>query len=103
MTAPVHPTQLYYSGGASVIALTLWLLEKKIGTVHRKAPVAVLWPVLMVLYGLERAFIDVLREGDRIGPFKLGQALGIAVAIGGMVWLFRSISVLRSNCPESGR
>lgn len=103
MTAPVHPTQLYYSAGASAIALLLWCIEAKIGTADRKSPVAVLWPVLMVLYGLERAFVDVLREGDRIGPFKLGQALGIAVAIAGMVWLFRSIAVLRSNCSDLGR
>ena len=103
MAAPVHPTQLYYSAGAFSIGMFLWFIERRIGTSDRRSPVAVLWPILMVLYGAERAMVDILREGDRIGPFKLGQALGIAVALAGMVWLFRSISILRSNCYGQAR
>lgn len=89
--ALVHPTQLYYSFGAAVIALVLWALERKIGKGGRKTRAAFLWPVLMVLYGGERAFLDFLREGDRIGPLKLGQSLGMAVAVAGVVWLYRDI------------
>lgn len=98
MAQSVHPTQLYYSTGALAIALLLWFIEKRIGAGERRVSVAVLWPVLMVLYGMERAFIDVLREGDRIGPFKLGQGLGIVVALAGVVWFLRSLSAFRSNC-----
>ncbi len=94
---PVHPTQLYYSFGAMTIALVLWAMEKRIGMGERTVGVAFMWPALMVLYGAERAFVDFLREGDRIGPLKLGQGLGIAVSIVGIAWLCRSLFALRSG------
>ncbi|MCF4113087.1 MULTISPECIES: prolipoprotein diacylglyceryl transferase [Dethiosulfovibrio] len=91
---PVHPTQLYYSFGALAIAMLLWSIEGRIGAGDRKTPVAVLWPLLMVLYGAERFFVDILRDGDRIMGFKVGQGLGFLVALAGILWLSRSLSVV---------
>jgi phosphatidylglycerol:prolipoprotein diacylglycerol transferase len=48
----------------------------------------------MVLYGAERFFVDILRDGDRIMGFKVGQGLGFLVALAGVLWLSRSLSVV---------
>jgi phosphatidylglycerol:prolipoprotein diacylglycerol transferase len=48
----------------------------------------------MGLYGAERFFVDILRDGDRIMGFKVGQGLGFLVALAGVLWLSRSLSVV---------
>lgn len=90
-----HPTQLYYSLGASLILMILLFIEKKVGSgSRRKIKGAVLWPVFMILYGGMRFLVDFLRVGDRIMGLRTGQFVGIGVLIAGIGWL---VSTLNSH------
>ena len=83
-----HPTQLYYSFGATIILCVLYFLEKKIGLGNiRRFHGAVLWPVFMIMYGAMRLFVDFLRVGDRMLGLRTGQFVGAAVLVAGLFWL----------------
>ncbi len=87
-----HPTQLYYSFGATIILGILYFLEKKIGSGNmRKCHGAVLWPVFMILYGAMRFIVDFLRVGDRMLGLRTGQFVGAAVLLAGLFWLVFSL------------
>lgn len=87
----VHPTQLYYSVGGLVMLFVLYMFEKYIGRGDRLVKKAFLWPLFMFMYGTERFIVDFLRGGDRIAGLKVGQGLGVIVAISGIVWLINSL------------
>lgn len=59
----VHPTQLYSSANAFVLALILYGLWKKIG---RLRPGAVAG-IMLILYGITRFFLEALRDDN---PFE---------------------------------
>ncbi|MBL3593700.1 MAG: prolipoprotein diacylglyceryl transferase [Synergistaceae bacterium] len=83
-----HPTQLYYSFGAALIFLALFLGERVWPPVERRARSgALLWPLFMVLYGGMRFFVDFLRYGDRVMGLRTGQIVGFGVALAGLIWL----------------
>ncbi len=83
-----HPTQLYYSFGAALIFVILFAGERVWPPVERRARSgAILWPLFMILYGGMRFFVDFLRHGDRIMGLRVGQIVGVAVAVAGLIWL----------------
>jgi phosphatidylglycerol:prolipoprotein diacylglycerol transferase len=87
-----HPVQLYYSAGAIMIFVFLFIAEKKINGIYnpyRRS--SVLWPLFMIFYGLMRFSLDFLREGDRIAGLRTAQLVGIGVIIVGVVWISVSI------------
>lgn len=83
-----HPTQLYYSLGAVAILLLLSFLEHRHPPAARKARgAALLWPVFMIAYGVQRLLVDFLRAGDRVGGLRLAQIMGAAIILWGTCWL----------------
>ena len=80
----VHPTQLYEAASMLVVFAVLWSLRK------RGRPVGWLFGLYLVLAGVERFLVEILRAKDDrfLGPFTLAQlASVIIVAIGAMLLL----------------
>jgi phosphatidylglycerol:prolipoprotein diacylglycerol transferase len=85
---PVHPTQLYEIGLASIIFAILWHLGTK-----RGLRTGQLFSLFLVLYGIERFFIEFVRaKSDRfVFGLSTAQIMSIGLVIGGAVlWQRRS-------------
>lgn len=80
---PVHPTALYETIGAFVIAGTLWALGRRLGP-------AGVFGAYLALSGLARFLVEIIRINDRV-LFGLSEAqlfglLSVGVGIGLIVW-----------------
>jgi phosphatidylglycerol---prolipoprotein diacylglyceryl transferase len=84
---PVHPTQLYEMGLASIMFVILWQVGAK-----RGLRVGQLFSLYMVLYGVERFGIEFVRaKSDRIFlagiGFSTSQIMSVLlVALGAFLW-----------------
>lgn len=87
-----HPVQLYYSAGAFLILLILFMTEKRLNNSYPRRKGAVLWPLFMVLYGSFRLVVDFVREGDRIAGLRTAQIVGIGIAAVGILWIISSLN-----------
>lgn len=79
----VHPTQIYETAmGVAMFAL-LWRWR---GHRHQEGW---LFGAYMVLAGIERFIVEFFRAKDDrfFGPFTAAQAIGIAIALGGVAWM----------------
>jgi phosphatidylglycerol---prolipoprotein diacylglyceryl transferase len=86
----VHPTQLYEAAAMLVVFAGLWSLRK------RGRPVGWLFGLYLVLAGIERFLVEILRAKDDrfLGPFTLAQLTSvIIVAIGTLlIYMWRRAS-----------
>lgn len=79
----VYPTQLFEAAAAFVVFAVLWRLRN-----HRHAA-GWLFSVWLVLAGVERFFVEILRvKDDRfLGPISSAQILSVGlVLLGGWLW-----------------
>jgi len=77
----VHPTQLYESGGALLIFFVLvWLAR-------RRPASGVIFGVFLVLFGIERFLVEILRAKDDrfIGMFTVAQVISAILVIAGIL------------------
>lgn len=75
----VHPTQLYETGIMLVAFAVLWKVRRS------DKPVGWLFGLYLVLAGLERFFVEILRAKDDrfLGPFTLAQLTSVVLVITG--------------------
>ncbi len=80
----VQPTPIYESVTMGLIALALWQLRDRV----RPGILFALW---LVLSGVERILIEIIRRNDRIAlGLTLPQLLSIVLAAVGIAWLARA-------------
>jgi phosphatidylglycerol:prolipoprotein diacylglycerol transferase len=79
----VHPTQLYEVGAMLIVFAVLWSLRK------RGRPVGWLFGLYLVLAGIERFLVEIVRAKDDrfLGPFTLAQLTSVLI-VGIGVFLF---------------
>ena len=97
-----HPTQLYYSLGALVILILLTFVERRYYRADRNSRergAALLWPLFMIFYGIQRFLVDFLRAGDRVAGLRLAQILGIVIILWGGCWLVLGTKSRRTSPP----
>lgn len=81
----VHPTQLYESVSAFVMfAVLMWLNRRE----HPKGRV---WGVFLILLGIERFLVEIVRAKDDrfLGPFTIAQLISVLLILAGSVWALR--------------
>ncbi len=77
----VHPTQLYEVASMLVVFAVLWSLRQ------RGRPVGWLFGLYLILAGIERFLVEILRAKDDrfLGPFTLAQLTSVIVVLVGIV------------------
>ena len=78
----VHPTQLYESASSLVIFFILMAMSR------RPHPKGRIFGLLLILMGIERFLVEIVRAKDDrfLGPFTVAQAIsGIAIVVGGII------------------
>jgi phosphatidylglycerol:prolipoprotein diacylglycerol transferase len=79
---PVYPTSFYESVVCILLFLFLWSIRKKI-----KAP-GVLFGIYMILNGVERFFIELIRVNTRYNvagiPFTQAEMISLIMVVGGV-------------------
>jgi len=89
---PVHPTQLYSSGGAALLTLILYSIWRRsqkaeeAGRYRFLTKPGVTFSIMFILYGIMRFCIEMLRDDN---PFEaagltISQILSVALAILGL-------------------
>ena len=81
----VHPTQIYESLAAfTMFAILMWLNRRP----HPKGRV---WGVFLILLGIERFLVEIVRAKDDrfLGPFTVAQLISVLLVIAGSVWALR--------------
>jgi len=79
----VHPTQLYESAAAfTMFAILLWMSR-------RPHPRGRVWGLFLILLGIERFLVEIVRAKDDrfLGPFTIAQLISVLLVIAG-AWLF---------------
>jgi len=89
---PVHPTQLYESVGALIIALVAYLI-----VVPRKKYHGQVFVFFIVAYGILRTAVEALREDDRGGVVGVSTSQWISLILIAVVVPF----VRRIGCREA--
>lgn len=90
---PVHPTQLYGSGGAAILGLILYGLRRRsqkaenAGSYRFLTKPGTTFSIMFILYGIMRFSLEMIRDDN---PFEtagltIAQILSIALAILGIV------------------
>ena len=81
----VHPTQLYEVAAMLLAFAILWVLRK------RGKPVGWLFGVYLVLAGVERFLVEIVRAKDDrfVGPFTLAQLTSVVLVLIGTGLLIR--------------
>jgi len=80
----VHPTQLYESAAAfAMFAILMWLNRRP----HPKGRV---WGVFLILLGIERFLVEIVRAKDDrfLGPFTVAQLISFLLVLSGLALLF---------------
>jgi phosphatidylglycerol:prolipoprotein diacylglycerol transferase len=84
ISVEVHPTPVYETLAMGLIALVLWRLRDRV----RPGVLFALW---LVLSGVERVLVEVIRRNDSaVLGLTLPQLLSIAMAAVGAAWLLRA-------------
>ena len=81
----VHPTQIYESLSAfTMFAILMWLNRRP----HPKGRV---WGTFLVLLGIERFLVEIVRAKDDrfLGPFTIAQLISVILVIAGSIWALR--------------
>jgi phosphatidylglycerol---prolipoprotein diacylglyceryl transferase len=90
---PVHPTQLYASGGAALLGLILYGVWRR----SQKAEIAgrygfltqpgVTFSVMFVLYGIMRFILEMMRDDNpfEAGGLTISQILGLCLSVLGII------------------
>ena len=81
----VHPTQLYEAGASLLMfAILMWMNRRP----HPKGRV---WGMFLILLGIERFLVEIVRAKDDrfLGPFTVAQLISVLIVIAGMVWALR--------------
>lgn len=81
----VHPTQLYETGMALIMfAVLMWMSRRP----HPKGRV---WGVFLILLGIERFLVEIVRAKDDrfLGSFTVAQLISVLIIIAGSVWALR--------------
>lgn len=87
----VIPSQLLESTAALLIGILLFAVEKKWKRTSKEAEKgALLWPILLILYGGYRFVFDFWRAGDRILNLRVGQYTGALAFVIGIAWILWS-------------
>jgi phosphatidylglycerol:prolipoprotein diacylglycerol transferase len=91
----VHPTQIYEAILMLAAFMLLWSLRKG------GRPIGWIFAVYLVIAGVERFFIEILRAKDDrfLGPFTLAQLTSV-ILVGVGVWL--AMKLRGSASPEPG-
>ncbi len=91
----VHPTQIYEAIIMLAAFMLLWSLRKG------GRPIGWIFAVYLVIAGVERFFIEILRAKDDrfLGPFTLAQLTSV-ILVGVGVWL--AMKLRGSPSPEPG-
>jgi phosphatidylglycerol:prolipoprotein diacylglycerol transferase len=81
----VHPTQLYESAAAFVMFAILMGLNR------REHPRGRVWGTFLILLGIERFLVEIVRAKDDrfLGPFTIAQLISVLIVIAGSVWTLR--------------
>lgn len=82
----VHPTQLYEVGAALLMfGVLLWVNRRP---VHRRG---LAWGVFLVLLGIERFLVEIVRAKDDrfFGPFTVAQLISVLLVIIGTTLMVR--------------
>jgi phosphatidylglycerol:prolipoprotein diacylglycerol transferase len=83
-TDEVHPTPIYETLTMAAVAYVLWRLRNRFRT-------GILFAIYLVLSGTERFLVEFIRRNDPVvAGLTLPQALSLAMAIGGAVWILRA-------------
>lgn len=82
----VHPTQLYETAAALVIFAILVVISR------RETPRGRLFGCFLVLAGIERFAVELLRAKDDrfLGPFTVAQVISVLILIAGTTLILRS-------------
>lgn len=78
----VHPTQLYESAAAfAMFGILMWMNRRP----HPKGRV---WGLFLILLGIERFLVEIVRAKDDrfLGPFTIAQLISVLLVIAGL-WL----------------
>ena len=77
----VHPTQLYEVAAMLVVFAVLWVLRK------RGRPIGWLFGVYLVLAGVERFLVEIVRAKDDrfLGPFTIAQLTSVIIVVLGAI------------------
>lgn len=87
----VIPSQLLESTAALLIGILLLFMERKMNRAPKVAEQgALLWPMLLILYGGYRFIFDFWRAGDRILGLRVGQYTGLLALVVGVAWILWS-------------
>jgi phosphatidylglycerol:prolipoprotein diacylglycerol transferase len=80
----VHPTQLYEAAAMLLVFGLLWSLR------NRGRPVGWLFGLYLVLAGIERFLVEILRAKDDrfLGPFTLAQLTSVIIVLIGLALLY---------------
>ena len=86
----VHPTQLYETfAGLAMFAILMWMSR-------RPHPRGRVWGVFLILLGIERFLVEIVRAKDDrfFGPFTVAQLISVLLVIAGSYWAMRRERVL---------
>jgi len=77
----VHPTPVYETLAMGLVALALWRLRGRLAT-------GVLFALYLVLAGLERLLVELIRRNDSVvAGLTLPQLVSLAMVAAGVAWL----------------
>lgn len=80
----VHPTSIYESSAALLVAGVLWLLRKRLQFIP-----GLLFALYLVLNGLERWSIEKIRVNERYdfaGGLTQAEIIALSLILVGLVW-----------------
>lgn len=81
----VHPTQLYEAAAAFVMfGILMWLNR-------RPHPRGRVWGIFLILLGIERFLVEIVRAKDDrfFGPFTVAQLISVLLIVAGTIWALR--------------
>ena len=81
----VHPTQLYESAAAFAMFFILMRMNR------RPHPKGRVWGTFLILLGIERFLVEIVRAKDDrfFGPFTVAQIISVILVIAGLFWATR--------------
>jgi prolipoprotein diacylglyceryltransferase len=94
---PVHPTQLYEIGMASLIFVILWRLRK-----HQHGA-GWLWWICLAMLSFERFLVEFVRvKDDRfLGPFTLAQLIAMSLILLSVWGVSRAVTSGRKSAEAA--
>ena len=81
----VHPTQIYEAAAALTMFFVLMTMNR------RPHPKGRVWGTFLILLGIERFLVEIVRAKDDrfLGPFTVAQLISVLIVIAGIVWALR--------------